>query len=306
MPLFLGNPGTPISESDLRKIEAPPATDSWHPIPHYLIAHCISNYLDSFRFSVSSVRHFVSCANHVYMGIYDLSIPQSPDHSLDYGLIVQSSTNKSLPIKIIFGASLRLCSNGCVFGTNIQSIRRKHTIAQSEIESSLAEKVLPILHSFNADLRAFHARNTLLRSVDAPVGPHLSDTLIKAAQSDLIAPDQILRVLEYFNNPSLMTNPLPTEETLTEDNAPATEPVGTNDEALSVYAPGSLFCLQQAFSASYRSRLSPQSALDRLHRLSPFLSSFLPNPSHFQDTPHAPSEGSRPPQSLLPQELPSA
>jgi hypothetical protein len=304
MPLFLGNPGTPISERDLRKIEAPPATASWHPIPHYLIASCISRYLASFNFSVPSVRHYTSAADHVYMGIYDLNIPLSPDPALDYGLIVQSSTNKSLPIRITFGASLRLCSNGCVFGSNIQSIRRKHTIARDEIESSLAEKVLPILHSFTSDLRTFHARNTLLRTVDAPVGPHLSDTLIKAAQSDLIAPDQILRVLEYFNNPSLMTNPLPVEETLDEDNAPATEPLATDDEALSVYAPGSLFCLQQAFSASYRSRLSPQSALDRLHRLSPFLSSFLPNPSHFQDTPHDAPQGTRPPQSLLPQELP--
>lgn len=288
MPSFLGRFGDAISESDLRQIPCPAPTSSWHPIPHHYVYSAIMSCVRSFNFQASSVSHFVTPSRCGYMALVDLSIPQAdPSHS--YGLILQSSIDKSLPFRVFFGSSLRLCSNGMVLGTNIQAIRRKHTIPLAEVEQSLAEKVLPIFHRFSSDLQAFNRRLTTLRTTPAPTGPALSDTLIRAAREDIISGSQIMQVLSYFENPASMTTPLPTAATTSDagtvlpdspSEATATMPLTTTDPALiETYRPGSVYCLQSAFSAAYRDRLSPFSLSDKLARLNPFVDSLLPTPT---------------------------
>jgi len=277
MPLLMSPKGTAVTLAQLQAIPAPPATDSWHPVPHASVFTIVSRLLAAFNMKAIDTQHFLSENNQRYLGSITIETPHSDS---EFGIVIQSSTNKSVPYRLYFGENIRMCSNGCLFGSNIQTIRRKHTIPQDQVDATLSALTLPILASFNTSLQAHLAQRNLFRSTPAPTGPALSHLLVEAVRQDLIPGEKILPTLAYFNDPASMTRPPSSQSEIEAPSEAGPSTPTTQPQDGSFYAPGSLFCLHSAFTATFRDRPSPFRLPERSAALTSLLSPYtLPSPA---------------------------
>jgi hypothetical protein len=117
------------TREELATIAAPPATDSWKPIPHFEL---VSHLVEELREQDVIVRREQYCTHDRddarLFGVLDLAVPDldQPDFGMSLGL--RGSNDKSLAISVIAAARVFVCDNMAFSGSGgAMVLKRRHT-----------------------------------------------------------------------------------------------------------------------------------------------------------------------------------
>lgn len=118
-----------VSRYQLAEVPTPRATATWFPVPHSTVADVTVDSLREAGYTVRSERWTLSKADQRLFGVVDLSLPlarwDSPGKGASVSLGIRSSFDKRLPLGIVAGSRVFVCSN-LAFAGDI-SYKRKHT-----------------------------------------------------------------------------------------------------------------------------------------------------------------------------------
>ncbi len=118
-----------VSRFELATVDTPRATATWYPVPHVTVADTVIETLDSAGYHVRNERWTLSKSDQRLFGVIDLSLPlarwDAPGKGVAVSLGVRSSFDKRLPLGIVAGSKVFVCSN-LAFAGEI-SYKRKHT-----------------------------------------------------------------------------------------------------------------------------------------------------------------------------------
>lgn len=118
-----------ISRIGLAQIQTPRATSTWYPVPHLTVANTAIETLQDAGYTVRSERWTLSKNDQRLFGVVDLTLPlarwDSPGRGATVSLGIRSSYDKRLPLGIVAGSRVFVCSN-LAFAGDI-SYKRKHT-----------------------------------------------------------------------------------------------------------------------------------------------------------------------------------
>lgn len=118
-----------ISRIELAQIQTPRSTSTWYPVPHLTVANTAIETLQDAGYTVRSERWTLSKNDQRLFGVVDLTLPlarwDSPGRGATVSLGIRSSYDKRLPLGIVAGSRVFVCSN-LAFAGDI-SYKRKHT-----------------------------------------------------------------------------------------------------------------------------------------------------------------------------------
>lgn len=114
-----------VTEHDVRRVKAPPATDTWQPFPHAVLLDELEQARAKANQAVSHKRYELSKDGQQFFGawIFDANSADNSQPQVSIGF--RNSINKSLSVGITAGTHIMVCSNMAFSGDWIQF--RKHT-----------------------------------------------------------------------------------------------------------------------------------------------------------------------------------
>ncbi len=109
---------------DVEKVETPPATETWNPIPHAELVGGITAALNRAGLKIIQAAHALGRDGLRYFGLMQVTNGKNSD---DYGLVVglRNSHDKSFPAGLVVGSGVFVCDN-LAFSGEIK-LARKHT-----------------------------------------------------------------------------------------------------------------------------------------------------------------------------------
>lgn len=118
-----------VARSELAWYPTPEATSTWFPIPHAEVADTVVGVLNERGYTIKSESWILAKKDQRVFGTIDLTIPltrwDAPGQGASISLGVRSSFDKRLPLGIVAGSRVFVCSN-LAFAGEI-SYKRKHT-----------------------------------------------------------------------------------------------------------------------------------------------------------------------------------
>ena len=118
-----------VSRFELATVPAPRPTATWYPVPHIDVADNTISALQDAGYTIKSERWTLAKSDQRLFGVVDLSLPlarwDSPGKGASISLGIRSSFDKRLPLGIVAGSRVFVCSN-LAFAGEI-SYKRKHT-----------------------------------------------------------------------------------------------------------------------------------------------------------------------------------
>lgn len=118
-----------VSRSQLAEVATPSATATWYPIPHQTVAATVLDTLEGRGYRIDRENWILAKRGLRVFGVIDLTVPitgqDSPGQGTTISLGVRSSFDKKLPLGIVAGSRVFVCSN-LAFSGEI-SYKRRHT-----------------------------------------------------------------------------------------------------------------------------------------------------------------------------------
>lgn len=118
-----------VSRWELQEVTTPRATATWFPVPHSQVADITVSTLRDAGYTIRNERWTLSKSDQRLFGVVDLTMPlarwDSPGKGATVSLGIRSSFDKRLPLGIVAGSRVFVCSN-LAFAGDI-SYKRKHT-----------------------------------------------------------------------------------------------------------------------------------------------------------------------------------
>lgn len=111
-----------VEPDALAMTETPPATDTWHPIPHSLLVDEVEGALSAGGLRIRQAHHALWRNGLRYFGLYEIA-SESSEFSTVVGL--RNSHDKSFPAGLVLGSGVFVCDN-LAFSGEIK-LARKHT-----------------------------------------------------------------------------------------------------------------------------------------------------------------------------------
>lgn len=112
-----------VSRNELICMDAPPGTDTWHPIEHHDVLRTVETTLERAGFGYKTTSLAVSHDDKRFFGILDLHSPVVDGVSLSVG--IRNSNDKTFPIGFCVGNRTFVCDN-LAFSSEIV-ICKRHT-----------------------------------------------------------------------------------------------------------------------------------------------------------------------------------
>ena len=141
-----------VSRFELATVPAPRPTATWFPVPHGEVAETTIQTLQNAGYHVKSERWTLSKNDQRVFGVVDLNIPlarwDSPGKGVSISLGIRSSFDKRLPLGIVAGSRVFVCSN-LAFAGEI-SYKRKHTRHGLEDFRNQVESAIERLPAYQA------------------------------------------------------------------------------------------------------------------------------------------------------------
>jgi hypothetical protein len=183
------------SEEEVRAVQSPDYTDSWHPISHGEYLDMVLGVLEKKGLSVWK-SEFALVQTEQMFGILDLHLPEElyeKDMTLSIGL--RNSINKSLAAAAAIGERVFVCDNLSFSGQITFSKKHTHKI-EEELPLMLEEAIDTFTKDFIQDKRYFeHWKQTEI-SV-----PQATDFLVRMAENKALLTPAILEVRRAFVTP---------------------------------------------------------------------------------------------------------
>ena len=125
--ITIHNANTSFSQLKQVELKTPERAGSvWKGIPHYDLVATMRRQLRKRKISVNNMKFSLSKGGSNCVGAFDLDVPdiETPEgitHSI--GFLNYNDMRK--PLELVSGATVKICHNGLVIGTQI--LRKKHT-----------------------------------------------------------------------------------------------------------------------------------------------------------------------------------
>ena len=112
-----------VSRNELIGMDAPPCTDTWHPIEHNDVLRTVETTLERAGFGFKTTSLAVSHGDKRFFGVHDLRSPVVDGVSLSVG--IRNSNDKTFTIGFCVGNRTLVCDN-LAFSSEIV-ISKRHT-----------------------------------------------------------------------------------------------------------------------------------------------------------------------------------
>jgi len=189
--------GYKVTEADVKKVETPQASDTWHPIPHHLlIDEVYESVLDSGYRIVHDV-HALANNGLRYFGMIQVEREDAKGDS-DSTLVVglRNSHDKRFPAALAVGNGVFVCDNLC-FSGEIR-LGRKHTKNIVRDLPGVVRKAVGKLGAarHSQEVRMAHYKQHEFSRLEA------HDLVIQALDARVIPSSRIVKVLEQWRDPN--------------------------------------------------------------------------------------------------------
>lgn len=192
--------GWHATEDEVRAVTTPPATDTFHPIPHGDFVDLLDGMIDEFDLKVQRKRFALAKDGARLFGVYDLAPPESalanslkPDWALSIGL--RGSHDKTMARGLAAGHRVFVCDNTALSGE--VSMTRKHT---SNIERDLRN----LMAEMFAKLEPLQARQAA--EINGWKGwevtePEADHAIVQAIRGKVIPITHAAKVIDAWDQP---------------------------------------------------------------------------------------------------------
>lgn len=155
-----------VSRDELMKIDTPPVVGRHHPIAHWQVVEACEKTLDEAGFGTTSAEFAVGKENNQLFATFTLANRIGGTAALAVGL--RSSFDKSLPLGLVAGSRVFVCSNLC-FRSDLINVRRLHTKHGGERFSIDLKNAISSLPAFQEaeEQRLQNMRATFLSDTEA-------------------------------------------------------------------------------------------------------------------------------------------
>lgn len=186
--------GKEVTVEELLSIETPPATKTWHPIPHHEVLARVQQTLIAGGYEITRQQLSVAKEGHRFFGVLDLSSRITEGVTLAAG--VRNSSDKSFPIGFCVGNRVFTCDN-LAFSAEIV-ISKRHTInGRDRYEEGIASAVAQLPQHITS------LQNWITRLQCKEVSPEVCDSIIlKSYEEELIGARTLPQVIKEWRNPS--------------------------------------------------------------------------------------------------------
>ncbi len=167
-----------VEMNEIRRVQTPPPTETWQPIPHYQLITAVQKTLNRTNLNVGNQAHSLSHDGDRYFGLMEIHGQRTSD---DYCWVLglRNSHDKTFPAGIVAGASVFVCDNLSFSGE--VKFARKHTRFITRDLPQLVERSIGLLMSKwhdqdkrieaykEADIDDTEAHDLVIRATDVGV-----------------------------------------------------------------------------------------------------------------------------------------
>src|SRR6187401_3118185 len=89
---------------DIRKVQTPNPTESWHPVPHHQLITQVQNTILANKLKIGSVAHSLAHDGLRYFGLMQIQ-GQKQNDDYCYVMGIRNSHDKTFPAGLVAGAS---------------------------------------------------------------------------------------------------------------------------------------------------------------------------------------------------------
>lgn len=185
------------SITDLATIPVPRATRSYCPVAQRDLWEETANIFDSHGFRINGEQHMVHHKNPVFVSkanVFSKDLPDIPGQSWEIGLM--NSYDMSTPVRIIFGASVFVCTNGLIVADHI--LKTKHT---TNVWDRLPNLITKAMFTFTTQVEAYSKRQEILKR-ETTTAKDLSEFTVRLAQRGILNKSKMLDFYEESVVPS--------------------------------------------------------------------------------------------------------
>lgn len=183
-----------VNREELLVMDAPPGTDSWHPIEHFDVLTTVECMLADAGFAFETTSLAVSHDDHRFFGVLDLTSPLVDGVSLSVGL--RNSNDKTFPIGFCCGTRTFVCDN-LAFSSEIVVSKRHTRFGRDRFVEGIAHAVR------NLDEYQSAERQRIETLQQRTLRDDVADAMIlRSAEQDIIGWRLIPKVLAEWREPS--------------------------------------------------------------------------------------------------------
>lgn len=113
-----------VTREELRSIPAPPATDTWKPIPHSELVDTLEAELYRRTLKIRNESYAVQRDGALLFGVIDLYWMETEEFAAAIGL--RTANDKTMSLQMAVGLRVFVCDN-LAFSGDLIALRRKHT-----------------------------------------------------------------------------------------------------------------------------------------------------------------------------------
>lgn len=212
----------------------------------------VAQAIESLGYRITGETHVVSRSRCRWIGAFsiDFGFGDTPLEGIsEVGIVCRSSIDKSESFRLLFGASVVFCGNGMVWGAEAED-RKKHVFRR------IPDDVIEFSRNFLTQRREdCHRRWNRILSLRNTLVENPEKMVVGFARQGIIPASDIIRVLDFWDNPASMSTP------------------ETADESTRFFVPQSAFAMYQAVTAVIRDAGRPLTTVSRAERA---LSEFIP------------------------------
>lgn len=183
-----------VEEGELALIPAPPATDTWFPIPHNDVLRSVKETLSGAGFQILKQRLSVANDDHRFFGTLDLGNRIADGITLAVG--IRNSTDKTFPIGFCCGNRCFVCDN-LAFTSEIV-VSKKHTrFGQERYLEGLSTAVSSLGQYQQTAAKWIEAlRNWTLSREEA------DSIILRAYEEEIVGPRLLPLIIKEWREPS--------------------------------------------------------------------------------------------------------
>lgn len=185
-----------VTREELAAVPTPAATRSWFPLPHAKVADTAQQLIEEAGYVVSHRQYALERGNHRFFGTFDTYSEIADGVRLSVG--VRSSTDQAIPLGLVAGHRVLVCSN-LSFSGDLINIRRKHT---KRGERDFVHRIAQAVASLEQYKQAEGKRIERLRNWE--LNNDQADALIlRAYERRIIGARELPKVIEEWREPSI-------------------------------------------------------------------------------------------------------
>ena len=191
-----------VSRADLSQIEAPPATPTWFPIKHSVVADTVEQALTHAGFQVQTAKFAVSGEGARMFSTMDLTASVGNGVHLCVG--VRNSTDKSLPLGFCAGSRVFVCDN-LAFRSELLVCRKHTKYGQDRFQEAICRAVQSLQQFREVETDRIRRYQSTELSEDAA-----ALYMLQAFDKNLVSPFILRRAIAEWREPSFDFGDRPT------------------------------------------------------------------------------------------------